>query len=465
MRFTDSDRKAAFNLPLFLHGFLKVFRKKKDEPSFIEDQRLRLKKYDEKRFDLLPSAAMTSGTMKMDGIQETTTTTENDTAGKSAPAKSSNATTRATIPDAVKNTTAAPQVTAARNTTAASKSTAARNATATNKVTAAPHVTAVTKATADPVHPVNRPADRFISPSPMNKDRSRKPLSPFIRLKPFVPTPAPTTTVNRSYTAASATAGPGPTSMKFANLGYTRYPRISSNDLNDLQSMEEDDVRKFKDIENDGSTDSDDFVPRPPQKRVTGDGKGKMKERESSKQGKLDAYRDGEKLSSMNVIPRKRLDSALGIIRGRGKVEIMDNEESEEEDDEDIKQRPAKSMPRQDKKASAQNLPIPTGEYHDSKCSKCRISGRSCEIQKSGGACVNCRRYKHKCEYSRSRKEVKSRPVIESEDESASASSPPPPSRHPRMASAVARKAIKKAVIASEMGSKIQIKSSRSNGA
>ena len=49
MRFTDPERQAAFNLPLFLHGFLKDFRKKKDEENFLEDQRLRLKKYDDKR--------------------------------------------------------------------------------------------------------------------------------------------------------------------------------------------------------------------------------------------------------------------------------------------------------------------------------------------------------------------------------------------------------------------------------
>ena len=51
MRFTDSELLAAFNHPLFLHSFLKEYRKKKEDPTFIEDQQRRMRKYDEKRKD------------------------------------------------------------------------------------------------------------------------------------------------------------------------------------------------------------------------------------------------------------------------------------------------------------------------------------------------------------------------------------------------------------------------------
>jgi hypothetical protein len=594
MRFTDPERKAAFNLPLFVHGFLKEFRKKKDDPIFLEDQRLRLKKWDDKRKEsFLRNEVIPAG-------REGSTTAADD-----VPAVMAATAMKPTMKPAA---TAIKPVTVTSGATAVMSATASKPATTSNATeksmttadnlnketnsTAAEIVTAKTAAPI-PQREVDDPMDGSHSSNPLNltkkavakslppviKSRTllpssparavfgaathtvnplnltinssikSKPALPFRRSKPTAPaTPGPgslsmenaaTDTVNRfkqplnrskpplpfrpSRAAASAIPGPGPRSMEIAAAGIMRYPRLTSADLDELQPIDEEDVRKFRDIEEEHSSDSEYDVPRPPLKNVKVDGKGKMKELEVSKKRQRKSSGDEKRFPSMNVVPRKRVKSAIAIIRGRGKVDDRDEEDSEEsgrkssrsdgddyDDDNDdvlIRSRPAKSMPRQDKKPvirdgdayedddddedysvirsrpaktiprqdkkptihrspSGQYYPIPTGEYHDSKCSRCRIMGRSCEIQKSGGACVNCRRYKHKCEYSRprGRKEVKSKPIVESEDESPLLSSPPPPSRHPRAASAVARKAIKKAVIASEIGSRIQIKRARSNG-
>ena len=310
-------------------------------------------------------------------------------------------------------------------------------------------------------------------------DRFKQPLT---RPKPALPS-------RPSKAPVLAVPGPGPRSMEISAARIMRNSRVTPADLDQLHPMEEEDVRKFRDIEEEGSSESDDYhVPRPPLRNVKVEGKGKMRASEVTRKRPRVSSGDEERLPSMNVVSRKRVKSALALIKNRGKVEDRDERESEEsvgksrfrgneyEDDEEdysvIKSRPVKYIPRQEKKPtihrspSGQYYPIPTGEYHDDKCSRCRITERSCEIQKSGGACVNCRRYKHKCEYSRprARKEVKSKPFVESEDESAVHFSPPPPSRLPRAASAVARKAIKKAVIASEIGSKTQLKRARSNG-
>src|SRR6266446_3899762 len=48
MRLTDPSQIAAFNRNFFLHGFMRDYRKKKDSPTFLEDQRERMRKYDNK---------------------------------------------------------------------------------------------------------------------------------------------------------------------------------------------------------------------------------------------------------------------------------------------------------------------------------------------------------------------------------------------------------------------------------
>ena len=419
MRFTDSERQAAFNMPLFVHGFLKEFRKKKDDPKFMEDQRVRLNKYDAKHLAEVVSkdgqdhtAATKTSQPIMAEHQENSTPAGNVTADGSSSAVMKNITATQAI--------AATDSTAAGKTTAATNTTAATHPTAVIKPTAVINPPAVVKSTADKViaasrlpvvQPSNNGGSRKFPPLPKPKsllppssgtavfgggthtvNPSKLPLTNSIKSKPPLPNsikskPLPFQMSRPSKSSAPATPGPGPRSMEIAAAGKIRYPRLTSSDLNNLQSMDEEDVRKFRDIEEEGSSDSDDIVPRPTSKRVEVDGKGKMKAKESSKKRRRDS-------SSMNVILRKRVKSALAIIRGRGRVENLDDEESEGEDrnfsmkngddseKEDeylsvIRSRPVKSMPRQDRKPtvhrspSGQYHPIPTGEYHDSKCSKC----------------------------------------------------------------------------------------------
>ena len=59
---------------------------------------------------------------------------------------------------------------------------------------------------------------------------------------------------------------------------------------------------------------------------------------------------------------------------------------------------PRKSTPAMGKQPSPRS-PIGTGQLHDDPCTKCMHLGRDCEIQEASGTCVNCRRYKHKCEH------------------------------------------------------------------
>jgi len=49
MRYTDPERVAAFNSNLFLHNFLREYRKNKTSPTFLDDQRERLIKFDKKK--------------------------------------------------------------------------------------------------------------------------------------------------------------------------------------------------------------------------------------------------------------------------------------------------------------------------------------------------------------------------------------------------------------------------------
>jgi hypothetical protein len=62
-------------------------------------------------------------------------------------------------------------------------------------------------------------------------------------------------------------------------------------------------------------------------------------------------------------------------------------------------------------------------------------------MQAAGGACVNCRAFKHKCEFSKTRKQKKSKEVVESEDDE----EPTTAARYPRPAAIAALKAIQDA--------------------
>ena len=100
--------------------------------------------------------------------------------------------------------------------------------------------------------------------------------------------------------------------------------------------------------------------------------------------------------------------------------------------------KPAKSAAATPK--TRPRAPVPSGEFFDPPCSRCAQTEKSCEKQEGGGACVPCRRFKHKCEYARAQT-TKSKPIVESEDEVMTAAP-----RDTRKAAEVAKLAISDAV-------------------
>ena len=221
---------------------------------------------------------------------------------------------------------------------------------------------------------------------------------------PNTAAPRQNTAAPRSMQFPNATPGP-------SSLAPIRRP-ITTTDLNLLLKFDEEDEkwRSFKEMDEDES-ESDNYDPR---------SKGKGKRVETNKR-KRDSTEDS--LASSTV--------------------------EEYSDDDDHKHKKINTgIPKSTPRTSTVNRskPIPTGEYHEKKCSKCRLSSRDCEKQLAGGACFACRRYKHKCEYAKPRRQLKSRPVVESEDDEFISETP---SRHPRQAAKLARRAIRKAVAAS----------------
>jgi hypothetical protein len=59
--------------------------------------------------------------------------------------------------------------------------------------------------------------------------------------------------------------------------------------------------------------------------------------------------------------------------------------------------------------------PIPTGELHHPPCDQCDKLHRPCEKERSGRACVSCKRNKHRCNYSfpNAARTVKSKATVE----------------------------------------------------
>lgn len=65
-------------------------------------------------------------------------------------------------------------------------------------------------------------------------------------------------------------------------------------------------------------------------------------------------------------------------------------------------------------------LAVPTGELHDPPCGTCHRRNLSCVQNVTGGGCCNCRRLKHRCDYSKARTKRSKTPVAvpeESEEE------------------------------------------------
>jgi hypothetical protein len=229
--------------------------------------------------------------------------------------------------------------------------------------------------------------------------------------------------------------------MEFAATRHAKIRRPC--DVSLAQMKEEDRTwQKFKDLEEDDSSASESTLRYGMRGADNVEkGKGRADKSRKRKRASDDEDESGRELSA-NLKPRNM--KSREKYKGKGKEERDDDERSEEYDEEHrkIHYRP------QNQYAA---VSYATGELHDAKCSNCRLSGKMCEKQRSGSACVNCRRFKHRCEFVKPRKVVKSKPEVESEDEDEIEGSPAPPSRHPRMASEAARRRIKKAVAASNV--------------
>jgi hypothetical protein len=200
--------------------------------------------------------------------------------------------------------------------------------------------------------------------------------------------------------------------------------------------------RKFKEIdEEDSEEDSEPILPRH-RKRVDKEKKDTTKALD--KKRKRSPEDDGSSSDEVKIIPRPQAKLRREMKdEGKIKEKAVGKGKAKEQVDVDIEElKVIHSRPPASKKSTPRPNPITTGESYDQKCSHCRLAGRTCEKQKSGGACVNCRKFKHKCEYAKARKQKKSKPVVESEEEASSSPAPRPP----RQAAAVAKKAIKDGV-------------------
>lgn len=476
---TGPDEIAAFNTAFFLHGFVRDFRKKKDTPDFIEDQRRRLKKFDAKHTKSGPLvAAAPSIPISTQPSQETHPISTTPPSMAVPPAAALPIRTAfQTNPAALKKgttpypaATSAPLSMAAPLTAASSAIAASHNVPSTDVSATPAHILESVKRATEVLKTSRAAADKHtaISANTFQQHKNRKTR--------YLPTPRP-----GASTLPFATPGPGPSTIKFAAAaakGIVRQPLITSGDLDLLDKIDEEDDtwRRFQDIEDSSGTDKHD--PRPSVEIPTTDKKGKAKEvlRSKRKRGLVDY--GSEESSSDCATPPTNSKKAKTNMTGKAIEKDKNDDDKFSEDDETssssndsddefrvIHSRPRKPLPRTSHKPPVRinNNTNPSGEYHEEKCSKCRLSGKECEKQQSGGACVNCRRYKHKCEYARPRKSIKSKVEVESEEDEPSSMSSPEV-RHPRVAAAAARRAIKKVVAAAKNPSKPPAKKPRTAG-
>ena len=401
MRLKNVDQLAAFNTNFFLHGFLRDFRKKRDSPTFLDDQRDRLRKFDHRVWS-----------------------------SHAATIEPPSATSAPSVP-------------------------------ATITPPSAPSGPSVfTPSIPNPSVPVKPPLQSIplISSTAAEGTLFTSTAAPLNQLKlddvsiNSEPLPRPKIT----------TAGPVPSSSR--ERGAMRRPRESRSpftvagnlldfmtprDLEILQRHEDEYKREHFSENKSNASGSDDVQPSPKPiipKTMDKKGKGKADENKKTRRVRLivDAVKSKPKTKSKVTTEDEIVDG------GNDDEESEEEQEEEQEDDDDehkddrsvIRYRPRKPTRRVSQTPYIPPNPIPTGELNPSKCSNCNLSGRECERQESGGACVNCRRYKHKCEFSRPRKRQKSEAVVESEEEEET----PPTIRPRRMAAIVAKKAIKKEV-------------------
>lgn len=360
----DPALSAAFNAKFFVHGFMRDYRTNRNSPTFLEDQRRRLKKHDARIW----AASLTQVPIPADKISPSLSSVPIP-----APASS--------VPRAVP---APPAFSAPAPSTLITPSYPASK----------PHDTVVRKSTAAPKSSTVSAARNMPTAS---RDRSDGPV-----------------------------AGPGPRTTAITAAGRDI---VTHKDLDKLERIDEDDRewRGFRGMVED-SSDGEAFRPS----QNTAD-------------------------SSDSDDSRPRL---MGKKKGKGKAVRMDNvkekaRRQEKPSRDQLRVIQVKSRLPVSPNPLVRPIAVPTGKYHDPPCSTCRINDRSCEIQESGGACVFCRRFKHKCDYARPRRPIKSTPVVESEDELHSDN---PPSRHPRQAAATARRAIKEAAASSPKVSRPRVK-------
>lgn len=374
----DPEQSAAFNAKFFLHGFMRDFRINKDSPSpsFLDDQRRKVKKFDAKK-----------------GAASLKNAADSNAHLSSLPISTP-------VPPAIP---------------------------------------------APPVFPVSTPATIVAPPHPASQ-----PLPHTVVRKPTAAPKAsnlsaapkrPTESRDRSVARLDRpVAGPGPTTQAIASAGRDR---VSNKDLEALQTIDEEDRawRGFGAIDDD-SSEGEDFRPQEKtddssdsedsELRTMGKKKWKGK-RKASETDDSGPRTMGKKKGKGKVV-------TVEMVKGKGKKENAKRKEKTSRID--LPAIHVKTGPTVSPNPPVRPIAVPTGKLHNPPCMSCQRDNRACEIQQSGGACVNCRRYKHKCEYARPRKATKSTPVVESENESQSDN---PPARHPRQAAAAARRAIKEA--------------------
>jgi hypothetical protein len=170
---------------------------------------------------------------------------------------------------------------------------------------------------------------------------------------------------------------------------------------------------------------------------MIGKGKGKMKEKEKKVPAKVKMVKVPQVEVKMPQAEEVSEDEGEEVVIGPPRSNIVSRppalkkvkvpqvevkkpqaEEVSEDEEEEVAIAPSRSVivsrpPAP--KAKTRPVPIPTGELHDPPCEQCEKLNRPCEKEKSGRACVSCKRNKHKCGYSMPNlgRQVKSRAVVE----------------------------------------------------
>jgi hypothetical protein len=433
MRFTDPERVAAFNATLFLHNFFRDYRKDKTSPTFLHDQRQRLKKFDKK--NLAASwASLSDPVIAAVPPQAVASMGNTLDSGGPAPALPSNAPPTVSTKISPVNHPIAAATTVNTDISALAPAHFQRSK---DSSALGPSNTKIPAAT-------NINADNIRTAAALGPSTTKSPAA---------------TNINANHN--HIVSGPGPSSLATraaAKLNSVQHQaQITTADFHLLHQIDEEDEtwKKFNEIEQDEDMEDVEILPRP-QIRIRdpkgNDPKGKRKAVDRT----FKEIDEDEDMEDVEILPRPQI--RIRDPQGndpKGKKKAVDSSDDEFKV---IRSRPRKSMDHAPSKAI---------DY--STCSKCQISGKRCERQPSGGACVSCRRFKHKCEFARPRKQAKSKLTVESEDESTSKFqvesedelSSTPEGRHPRIAAKMARRAIKKVVAQSPKVPKPRAKRNR----